>query len=198
MATLYEMSQDFSELFDRYECIADYDFPSDGNGGFTDDDGNPVDPAKERAEMQQAWFDTLDGMETELISKAEAVAVFMKNVLADIDAMKSEKKTLEARINAKENAVRSMEKYLTECLLKAHLLKIDTPKAKITVKEKGGVSTVITDLAKFAEWAKANAPRLIRTKVEEAPDKTAIKNEINAGNSIPYVQLVTSPSITIK
>ena len=80
MSKLYEMTAEFAELFDNYDAIVNIEFTPDGNGGFVDDDGNPVDPEERRKEMQQAWFDTLDGMEQELVRKAENVAVYIKNM----------------------------------------------------------------------------------------------------------------------
>ena len=75
MESLYNMAKQFEELFNSYEAIADMQFAPDGNGGYLDDDGNPVDPAAAREEMTQAWFDTLDGMEIAIQEKAENVAL---------------------------------------------------------------------------------------------------------------------------
>ena len=57
---LYELSDTFRDLFDRYEAISTYEFDTDEQGRAIDDEGNlipDVDAAK--AEMVQAWFDTL-------------------------------------------------------------------------------------------------------------------------------------------
>lgn len=78
METLYALTHNFEELFDSYDAIYDIEYASDGKGGYVDDDGNPVDPAAVREEMQQAWFDTLDAMECEITDKAKNVALYIK------------------------------------------------------------------------------------------------------------------------
>ena len=111
---LYEMTADFAELFDNYDAIVNIEFTPDGKGGFVDDDGNPVDPEERRREMQQAWFDTLDGMEQELVCKAENVAVYIKNMESEAKTLKAEEDKLKARRQAKENAAKRMREYLYE------------------------------------------------------------------------------------
>ena len=192
---LYEMSADFSELFDNYDAIVNMEFTPDGKGGFLDDDGNPVDPEERRREMQQAWFDTLDGMEQELVRKAENVAVYIKNMEAEAKTLKAEEDKLKARRQAKENAAKRMREYLMDCMKQANISKIDEPRAVISLRN-NPESVEISDETEFIGWA-ADHDEYLRYKAPEI-NKTAVKNALKSGAEIPFAALTRSQSLTIK
>ena len=192
---LYEMSADFSELFDNYDAIVNIEFTPDGKGGFLDDDGNPVDPEERRREMQQAWFHTLDGMEQELVRKAENVAVYIKNMEAEAKTLKAEEDKLKARRQAKENAAKRMREYLMGCMKQANISKIDEPRAVISLRN-NPESVEISDESEFIGWA-ADHDEYLRYKAPEI-NKTAVKNALKSGAEIPFAALTRSQSLTIK
>ena len=192
---LYEMSADFAELFDNYDAIVNIEFAPDGKGGFVDDDGNPVDPEERRKEMQQAWFDTLDGMEQELVRKAENVAVYIKNMESEAKTLKTEEDKLKARRQAKENAAKRMREYLMGCMKQANISKIDEPRAVISVRN-NPESVEISDENEFIGWA-ADHDEYLRYKAPEI-NKTAVKNALKSGAEIPFAALTRSQSLTIK
>ena len=192
---LYEMSADFAELFDNYDAIVNIEFAPDGKGGFVDDDGNPVDPEERRREMQQAWFDTLDGMEQELVRKAENVAVYIKNMESEAKTLKAEEDKLKVRRQAKENAAKRMREYLMDCMKQANISKIDEPRAVISVRN-NPESVEISDETEFIGWA-ADHDEYLRYKTPEI-NKTAVKNALKSGAEIPFASLTRSQSLTIK
>ena len=193
---LYEMSADFSELFDNYDAIVNIEFTPDGKGGFLDDDGNPVDPEERRREMQQAWFDTLDGMEQELVCKAENVAVYIKNMESEAKTLKAEEDKLKARRQAKENAAKRMREYLMGCMKQANISKIDEPKAAISLRN-NPESVEISDENEFISWANEEHDDFLRFKAPEI-NKTAVKAALKSGAEIPFAALTRSQSLTIK
>ena len=193
---LYEMSADFAELFDNYDAIVNIEFASDGKGGFMDDDGNPVDPEERRKEMQQAWFDTLDGMEQELVRKAENVAVYIKAMEAEAKSLKAEEDKLKARRQAKENAAKRMREYLMGCMKQANISKIDEPRAIISLRN-NPESVEISDENDFISWANEDHDEYLRYKAPEI-NKTAVKNALKSGAEIPFAALTRSQSLTIK
>lgn len=197
MASLYEMTQDFKELFDQYEAITEMEFEPDGKGGFLDDDGNPVDPAAVRAAMTEAWFDTLDGMETELTEKAGNVAVYIKNIKAEYEAIEAEKKRLEVRLRAKKSTAERMKKYLMNCLETARLSKIDTPRASVSLKN-NPPSLHFTDESDFIAWAENHDREDLLKYADPAPRKDVVKKLIKAGEEIPYTEIVQEKGILIK
>lgn len=197
MSSLYELTQDFRSLFDQYEAIAEIEFEPDGKGGFLDDDGNPVDPAAVRAAMAEAWFDTLDGMETELTEKAGNVAVYIKNLKAEYGAIEAEKKRLEARLRAKKSTAERMEKYLWDCLETAKLFKIETPRVCVSLKN-NPPSLEFTDENAFLGWAESHDRDDLLKRTDPVPRKDVIKKLIKSGEEIPYTEIVQKKSIVIK
>ena len=193
---LYEMSADFAELFDNYDAIVNIEFTPDGKGGFVDDDGNPVDPEERRKEMQQAWFDTLDGMEQELVCKAENVAVYIKAMEAEAKSLKAEEDKLKVRRQAKENAAKRMREYLMGCMKQANISKIDEPRAIISLRN-NPESVEISDENDFISWANEDHDEYLRYKAPEI-NKTAVKNALKSGAEIPFAALTRSQSLTIK
>ena len=193
---LYEMTAHFAELFDNYDAIVNIEFAPDGNGGFVDDDGNPVDPEERRREMQQAWFDTLDGMEQELVRKAENVAVYIKAMEAEAKSLKAEEDKLKARRQAKENAAKRMREYLMGCMKQANISKIDEPRAIISLRN-NPESVEISDENDFISWANEDHDEYLRYKAPEI-NKTAVKNALKSGAEIPFAALTRSQSLTIK
>ena len=196
MESLYSMTKQFEELFNSYEAIADMQFDPDGEGGYLDDDGNPVDPAAVREEMAQAWFDTLDGMEIAIQEKAENVALYIKNLDYEIKAIKNEKSRLDARLKSKENSCKNMLEYLKNCLEAAKLKKIETPRAAISIRN-NPESVEITDEKSFIGWAQDNNDDLLRYKDPEV-NKTAVKQLLKAGEEVPFAKLIRTQSLNIK
>ena len=196
MESLYSMTKQFEELFNSYEAIADMQFAPDGEGGYLDDDGNPVDPAAVREEMAQAWFDTLDGMEIAIQEKAESVALYIKNLDYEIKAIKSEKSRLDARLKSKEKSCKNMLEYLKNCLEAAKLKKIETPRAAIAIRN-NPESVEITDEKSFIGWAQDNNDDLLRYKDPEV-NKTAVKQLLKAGEEVPFAKLIRTKTLNIK
>ena len=196
MSKLYEMTAEFAELFDNYDAIVNIEFTPDGKGGFLDDDGNPVDPEERRREMQQAWFDTLDGMEQELVRKAENVAVYIKNMESEAKTLKAEEDKLKARRQAKESSAKRMREYLMSCMKQANISKIDEPKAAISLRN-NPESVEISDENEFIGWASAEHDDYLRFKAPEI-NKSAVKAALKSGAEIPFAALTRSQSLTIK
>nr|DAH88992.1 MAG TPA: resistance protein [Bacteriophage sp.] len=196
MAALYEMTNDFAELFEQYDAITECEFESDGKGGYVDDDGNPVDPEAYRKEMQEAWFDTLDGMEQALVEKAENVAVYIKSLESEAKQLKAEEDRLKARRQSKENSAKNMRSYLMRCMETAKIAKIDKPKAVISVKD-SPESVEISDSGEFIKWAESGHDDYLRYKGPEV-NKPAVKAALKAGENIPFAVLARSRSLTIK
>ena len=193
---LYEMSADFADLFDNYDAIVNIEFTPDGKGGFVDDDGNPVDPEERRREMQQAWFDTLDGMEQELVCKAENVAVYIKAMEAEAKSLKAEEDRLKVRRQAKENAAKRMREYLMGCMKQANISKIDEPRAVISLRN-NPESVEISNENDFISWANEDHDEYLRYKAPEI-NKAAVKNALKSGAEIPFAALTRSQSLAIK
>ncbi len=197
MATLYELTRNFEDLFEQFEAIENMEFTPDGNGGYVDDDGEPVDPAAAREEMKQAWFDTLDGMEYDIQNKAEALAIYIKGISAEADIIKAEEARLRSRRQSKEKTAENLKKYLMDCMGAAKLKKIEMPRAVISIK-RNAESVEITDEAKFIEWAQKNERDDLLKYSAPKIRKSFVKQDLKADRDIPFARLTRSQSVIIK
>lgn len=98
MPRLFEISDEFAQLFDEFEELMDY---AEENG---------ISPE----EAEKSWFETLDAIETEFEIKADSVAQYIKELKAKSDAIKAEELRLKARRMTYENKVERLKLYLKE------------------------------------------------------------------------------------
>jgi hypothetical protein len=195
---LYEYAYQFAELFDSLDAIADYIPEQDENGQYIDDDGNIIsDVDSYKSDMQTAWFDTLDGIEGEFDIKAENIACYIKQLSGDVELLKKEKASIDRRKKAKENQLESMKRYLLECMKKTKRLKIETPKAKISVKNNQETSRFENEKAFIKMCMEKNLEEYLRYKDPEI-NKTAVKNALRSGEIVPGAQLERTQSLIIK
>lgn len=148
MQRLFEISQDFETLFDQYDAIQEMEFEKNENGDYIDDDGKIINPDVTRAELLQAWFDTLEGIEEEFNFKAENTAQYIKSLKAEATAIKAEEDKLKKRRQSYSRKIDGMTIYLKNCMEQMGIKKIDMPKARITIR-KNTPSLKITDEVGF-------------------------------------------------
>ena len=195
---LYDYADQFEELFDSFDAIADYEPETDENGQYIDDDGNIIpDLDAYRAEMQTAWFDTLDGIEGEFDMKAENIACFIKQLGEDLELLKKHKAAFERRRKAKENQLERMKTYLIDCMNKTKRTKIDMPKAKITVKNNAESAQFVSEKEFIKMCMSKRLDDYLRYKDPEI-NKTAVKSALKSGQIIPGAKLGRTQSLIIK
>lgn len=195
---LYELSNSFSELFEQYEAINGYEPDKDKDGRYIDDDGNVIANIEAfRAEMIQAWFDTLTGIEEAFEDKAENIAAYIKDIQADIEAMKTEKRKLEERIKAKDNAVENLKNYLLSEMSMVNIKKIDRPRARITFNA-GRQSVSVLSTESFIKWAQDNDREDLLIYRQPEVSKSAVMADLLAGKPVEFAEVVRKPYITIK
>lgn len=130
-------------------------------------------------------LDTLGDLELERSVKLENYALAVKNIRADIEAIKEEEDNLKARRERLSNT-----KNRLEAVLKQELdgEKFTTARVQITHRKTNSVE--VLDITALPE-------KFLRYKPAEA-DKTAIKAAINAGETVDGARLVNGLSMTIK
>lgn len=200
MARLYELSADYERLFSEFDRLNDIEseLTAQPDGTYTDGSGNIIiNPAEYKQDLLTAWFDTLDGIEGEIESKAENIACCIKDLRAESAAIATEKKQLDAREKRAKAKIQSLSAYLLETMQRVNLRKISTPRAALSVSD-GRLSVKIPDEAGFIKWAQ-NSGRddLLNFKAPEI-SKTAVRSAIEGGEEIPGASLGKTPSITIK
>ena len=148
--------------------------------------------------MVEAWFDTLTGIEEEFGAKAENIAVFIKNISAETEAMRAERQKLSARIASREKQAERLKEYLMKCMDDMGIKKLDTVKANLMLRYNAESVEVVNDI-EFINWAQSHDHDDLLKYELPSIRKTPLKKELQAGNeNIPGVRLTRSRSLIIK
>lgn len=195
---LYELTNDFTELFEQFDSISNWEPDTDEDGKPIDSDGNVIeDIARYKDSILSAWFDTLQGIEELFEIKAENIAVYIKNLSSESEVLKEEKKKLDKRIKQKNRQIESLTSYLMSSMKAIGREKIDCPKAFIRIKT-NPEGTVIENEKEFIEWAEKNGhDELLKYSAPE-PRKSDIKKLIKSGTELPFVHLERAQKLEIK
>lgn len=196
MSRLFDISADFAELFDQFDAIEDMEFDTDENGKPIDADGKSVNPEFIKAEMRQAWFDTLDGMEQEFTLKAENTAQYIKSLKAEADAMDAEIKKLQQRSKSRKNRIDWLKQYLMQCMEIMHLKKVDGVQARITLRNNAPSVKIVDELALIDELERNHHDDLLKYQMPEVR-KNELKKCIKAGMTFENAVLESSKSVII-
>lgn len=146
---------------------------------------NAVDP--ETGEISDNMYAYLDELTLARDEKAENIALWIKNLDADAKAIKEEAKALAARAKAAENKAERLKSYLGYCLGGD---KLSTPRVAISYRKSQKVEVDENRLAEIPE-------QYLRHKDPEV-DKTAVKEALKAGETVPGCTLVDNVSMIIK
>lgn len=137
------------------------------------DTGEIVDV--EKLEQLQLAFD----------DKVEGIALWIKNLLSDAEAIKAEKQKLAERQQQAEKKAESLKKYLSSFLAGN---KFETPKVRISYRKSKAVQ--INDLSQLPyKYLKFSEP---------TADKTKIKKALESGEELKGVELIENQNMQIK
>lgn len=138
-------------------------------------------------------YDRLVELHMEREEKLENVALWIKNLSADIKAFREEEKAFADRRHAAENKVESLKEFL---LMETEGKPFKTARCSVSVRNNAEAPHFANESA-FIEWAEKNAEELLRYKQPEI-DRTAVKQYLKDGNEIDGVTLERSQSVIIK
>lgn len=196
MAKLFDISADFEELFNRFDEIQEMEFEKNEDDQFVDPKGNIINPETYRADMLQAWFDTLEGIEEEFNFKAENTAQYIKSLKAEEAAIKFEEDKLKKRRQQYSRKIECMTVYLKNCMMQMGVKKIETPRARITIRN-NAPSLKIADEISFINMLQENSrDDLLKYELPEIR-KSEIKKLIKSGEVFPGAVLENSQSVII-
>lgn len=196
MSRLFEISSDFEELFNQFDEIQEMEFEKNEDGQYVDFMGNPINPDTYRAESLQAWYDTLEGIEEEFNFKAENTAQYIKSLKAEEAAIKAEEDKLRKRRQQYSRKIECMTAYLKNCMEQMNLKKIDTPRARITIRNNAPSLKIADEISFVAMLQENGRDDLLKY---ELPDirKAEIKKLIKSGESFEGATLESSQSLII-
>jgi outer membrane murein-binding lipoprotein Lpp len=127
----------------------------------------------------------LNELQMERNEKLEKVALWIKELNAEADALKAEKQAFADRQKAAENKAGSLKKWLADALAGE---KFKTTKVMVSFRKTKSVE--VADIFALDEnYVKYSEP---------TADKAAIKKAIEAGEIVKGAQLVEGTSISIK
>jgi hypothetical protein len=137
-------------------------------------------------------LEKLEELQMQREEKIEKVALWYKNLLSDADALKAEKTILAEREAAARQKAESLKKWLQEALNGSRL---STSKVAIAFRKSESVEI---DEMVFTRWAQTHDRDDLLTYKDPAPNKTAIKAAIKAGQTINGASIVEKNNIQIK
>lgn len=196
---LYELTEMYSDLFNQFDAINEWEPDTNADGMPIDDDGNIIANVDAyRNKMLTAWFDTLTGIEGEFDEKAESIAIYYKQLLAEAKMLKAEKAAIAKRQSQKEKQAESLKTYLFKSMQALGRQKIDMPRAVMSLK-KNAPSLVVDDEISFVEWAEEhNLDHLLKYNMPEVK-KNDVKALCKKGEEIPFVHIMEAKqSLSIK
>lgn len=196
MARLFDISQDFEVLFDQFDAINEYEFVLNEDGEPVDDDGNVVNPEVAKAEMLEAWFDTLSGIEEEFNFKAENLAQYIKCLKAEAQDIDEEMKKLKSRRDSRNRRIDILKSYLMDCMRTIGVEKIDMPRAKITIRSNAPSLKIENEVEFINMLQDSGRDDLLKYSLPEIR-KSDIKKLVKAGEHFDGARLESGQSVII-
>ena len=132
-------------------------------------------------------IEALDSLKMEFNKKIENTALYIKNIVAFAEDIKSEEKKLKARRTAIEHKADRLKERI-KYFLDGN--KFETPKCTITYRKSNKI-IIDCDIEQLPE-------KFIRTNVLKEPDKSGLTQAIKEGQEIFGVSLQTVNNIQIK
>jgi hypothetical protein len=135
---------------------------------------------------EEAFWDTLDG-ETNALDLIDALLAGEQDDAALADAISAQIDRLADRAKRIEDRGRAKRRTLGLILNAAGMKKAERPRGTVSIRP-GNLSVRIVN--------EDDVPsQLVREKITRTPDKTAIKAQIEAGESVPGCELVRGDDI---
>ena len=131
----------------------------------------------------------LETLECERTEKLESIALYVKELYHEADAIAQEEIKLKNRRLAKEKKAERLEEYLKSSLLGFGDKKFETP--RVVCSFRSSKSVVITDESKLDE-------KYMKAKIVVSVDKTAIKDALDKGEVVEGACIEEKQNLQIK
>lgn len=132
-------------------------------------------------------FEKVMAIEDQYDQKAVNCALFLKSLEAEARAIKEERAALDQRAKQAQKKLDRIRAYIASCMQMAGKEKIEDPRVRLSFRKSKKVQVLNESLL---------PARLLRIKAE--PDKTAIAQELKAGQNVPGAELRNSLSLQVK
>lgn len=141
---------------------------------------------------EQTLTDTLEAIGGDLEAKATNTAMLVRNLEASAAAIEQAEKAMKARRVAMENRAARIKDWLHANMLVAGIQKIECPYFRLSIRQNPPAVEVYEPGLIPAEFMRQPDPP------PPAPDKTAIKAAILAGQDVPGCKLTRGNHLEIK
>ena len=150
------------------------------------EDGFSVDE-----ETGEILFDEsdLNALDAEISEKIENVACYIKNLTADISALKEEEKNLSTRRKQKERKIDSLKDYINHAMELSGRKSLESPRCKVSFRKSSSVE--VPDINALDE-------DYITKTIEIKPNKVAIKEALKEGKTVEGAEIVERQNLQIK
>ncbi len=118
--------------------------------------------------------------------KLENIALYIKNLKAEVEALKAEKESFAERERITKNKITNLESYLSKAL---NGKKFETNRVVVSFRESESVDVVEVDKI---------PKKYMRKKIEYSPDKMMIKEAIKNGLKVRGCALIKKKNINVK
>ncbi len=132
-------------------------------------------------------FEALEELDSEFEVKAEGLACYIKGLVADAEAIKTEKIVLAARQQLVEKKAERLKAYLANCMDTAGKTRFSTPRCSVSFRK--SVRVEVSDVNALPEQFR---------KVTVEAKKSEIKSALKNGEEITGARLVSSKNILVK
>lgn len=139
--------------------------------------------------------DTLEAIQGELEDKVDNIACLIKSLVAETEAMKAEKKNLEARMKAKVKLAERLKAYVAETMRGSGINKIETVRNKLSFRKSR--SLFIENEGDFIRRAMVENKSFLRYYEPEI-DKEAVKDYLAMGKVVPGAEMRENYNLQIK
>ena len=133
--------------------------------------------------------DDLESLQAEKDRKLEGCACYVKNLLADVEALKFEEMALATRRRQKEKQIEHMKRYLAASMDLDGMKTFETPKCKLSFRKSTALE--IRDESRIPQ-------NYVNEVITYKPDKARIKDAIKLGAIVPGCQLVETKNLQLK
>lgn len=139
--------------------------------------------------LEDKFEELLSRYECDRTVKIENIALFIKNLNAEADAIKKEENALAERRKKKEKQIETFKKWLTTSLIANDEMKFESAKCSLSFRK--SESVIITD-------EKSLPVEYVKEKIEYSADKTKIKKDIKNGVAVAGAILEVNQNLQIK
>lgn len=133
-------------------------------------------------------FARINELNLERTTKIENLALFAKELMVEIDAIKAEAKTLKERAEVKANKLEDIKSYLSFILTDNGETRFETPRTALSFRK-----------SEIVEIDESKLPKkYMKKKIEISPDKVEIRKLLKSGVLVRGASLVEKKNLQIK